>query len=184
MRSVKWFVTIYMPIALWGSCKSPNASESGVMTNAPTLDSLTETTAIGNMLDSFNLAAANADFHRYFDFYTDDATFLGTDATEHWNKNAFMVWAKPYFDKGKAWNFKTVQRHIYFYQHPDIAWFDELLSTQMKICRGSGVVVKQKGQWKIKQYVLSITFPNARIQDAIAAKASVEDSLIQVLIKH
>jgi hypothetical protein len=36
------------------------------------------------------------------------------------------------------------------------AWFDELLNTQMKICRGSGVLVKKIGQeWKIKQYVLS-----------------------------
>jgi hypothetical protein len=40
------------------------------------------------------------------------------------------------------------------------AWFDELLNTQMKICRGSGVLVKIGQEWKIKQYVLSMTIPN------------------------
>jgi hypothetical protein len=33
-----------------------------------------------------------------------------------------------------------------------------LLNTQMKICRGSGVLVKIDGEWKIKHYVLSMTF--------------------------
>jgi hypothetical protein len=40
-----------------------------------------------------------------------------------------------------------------------MAWFDEL-STQMKICRGSGVLVKIGNDWKIKHYVLSMTVPN------------------------
>jgi hypothetical protein len=30
----------------------------------------------------------------------------------------------------------------------------------MKICRGSGVLVKIDGKWKIKHYVLSMTIPN------------------------
>jgi hypothetical protein len=38
---------------------------------------------------------------------------------------------------GKAWNFTVLERHIYFDQSKK-AWFDELLNTQMKICRGSG----------------------------------------------
>jgi hypothetical protein len=34
------------------------------------------------------------------------------------------------------------------------AWFDELLNTQMKICRGSGVS-KVGNDWKIKHYVIN-----------------------------
>jgi hypothetical protein len=68
---------------------------------------------------------------------TEDAVFIGTDATENWGKPAFQEFAKPYFDKGKAWNFTVLERHIYFDQSKK-AWFDELLNTQMKICRGSG----------------------------------------------
>lgn len=138
---------------------------------------------IAAMLDSFNVAAANASFDTYFNFFTADATFNGTDATENWDKAAFQSWAKPYFDKKQTWNFKPLQRKIYFGQHADIAWFEELLQTQMKICRGSGVVVKQNNQWKVQQYVLSTTVPNTVLDSVISLKAVEEDSLMNVLRK-
>jgi hypothetical protein len=53
------------------------------------------------MLDSFNIAAANADYNGYFNYFDEDGVFMGTDATEHWNKAQFMVWAKPFFDRKK-----------------------------------------------------------------------------------
>lgn len=138
---------------------------------------------IAAMLDSFNVAAANADYTRYFNFYTEDATFNGTDATENWDKAAFMAWSKPFFDKKKAWSFTSIKRNIYFGKYPDIAWFEELLNTQMKICRGSGVVVKQGSEWKVQQYVLSTSIPNTKLDSVISIKSIEEDSLIQVLSK-
>ena len=142
-------------------------------------DAAKEKEFITAMLDSFNLAAANADYNRYFSFFTANATFNGTDATENWTKEAFMIWAKPYFDKKTTWNFKALKRNIYFGLHPDIAWFDEILSTQMKICRGSGVIVKCNGHWKVQQYVLSMTIPNEKIKEVIHLKAPIEDTLIE-----
>jgi hypothetical protein len=136
---------------------------------------------IAAMLDSFNVAAANADFENYFGFYASDATFIGTDATEHWDKEHFMAWAKPYFDRKATWNFHSVSRNIYFGKHRDIAWFDELLNTQMKICRGSGVVVKDGERWKVQQYVLSMTVPNEAINKVLPLKAPMEDSLLKQL---
>ena len=138
---------------------------------------------IASMLDSFNAAAARADYTGYFNFFSSDAIFIGTDATERWNKQQFMVWAKKYFDRGRAWNFKSIDRHIYISDNKNLGWFDELLNTQMKICRGSGVVVKKDGVWKIQQYVLSITMPNDQIDGAIKLKAPMEDSIIHSLIK-
>ena len=138
---------------------------------------------IAAMLDSFNLEAARADYTGYFNNYTSDAIFIGTDATERWNKEQFMVWAKPYFDRGKAWNFKSIDRHIYIDENKNIAWFDELLNTQMKICRGSGVVVKKENEWKIQQYVLSMTMPNNQINEALKLKTQTEDSIINSLKK-
>jgi hypothetical protein len=67
---------------------------------------------ISAMLDSFNVAAATADFDGYFNFFTANATFIGTDATEYWTKEAFRSWAKPYFDKKTTWNFKALKRNI------------------------------------------------------------------------
>ena len=152
-------------------------------TNEPesAVDVAESTKQVAMMLDSFNIAAANADFEKYFSYYTEDAVFMGTDATEHWVMPEFMVWSKPFFDKGKAWNFTALQRHIYFNKTGDLGWFDELLNTQMKICRGSGVVVKQGDTWKVQQYVLSMTVPNSEVDPVVAIKAPMEDSIILAL---
>ena len=111
--------------------------------------------------------------------FSEQSTFMGTDATEKWKKKEFMVWAKPFFNRGRAWSFKSVKRSLYMDSELPIAWFDELLSTQMKICRGSGVVAKEKNGWKIKQYVLSMTIPNTFSDSVVNIKAAVEDSLLQ-----
>lgn len=137
---------------------------------------------ISQMLDSFNVAAAQADFDKYFGFFATDATFMGTDATEYWNKKDFMVWAKPYFDKKTTWNFQSISRHIYFNQEGNLAWFDELLKTQMKICRGSGVVVQENNTWKVMQYVLSQTIPNGISNAVVKLKGPIEDSLMKTII--
>ena len=138
-----------------------------------------EKTEIAAMLDGFNVAAAKADFTTYFNYFAEESTFIGTDATEIWDKKAFMSWAKPYFDKKKTWNFTSLKRNVYFSKDGKLAWFDELLDTQMKICRGSGVVEKINGQWKVKQYVLSVTVPNDVVDKVVEIKAPIEDMLIQ-----
>jgi ketosteroid isomerase-like protein len=162
---------------LYFACSSPGKSQ-------PAIDKVNEQQQIIAMLDSFNRAAARADYKTYFNFYTGDAIFTGTDATERWDKPAFMAWAKPIFDKGHAWDFTAMERHIYFDTTGSFAWFDELLNTQMKICRGSGVVVKQGNEWKIKQYILSTTIPNQQLDSIIKIKAKLEDSIISSLQKR
>lgn len=149
----------------------------------PAVDTTNETKQISAMLDSFNRAAARADFNAYFNYYAADAIFTGTDATERWDKPAFMAWAKPIFQKGRAWDFTALERHIYFDTTSRLAWFDELLNTQMKICRGSGVLVKQGNDWKIKQYILSTMIPNDQLDSVIKIKTVIEDSLINLLQK-
>lgn len=138
---------------------------------------------IDSTLDNWHKAATDANFVNYFDALTDDSIFIGTDATENWTKPAFQAFAKPYFDKGKAWSFTSLERHIYFSTDKKMAWFDELLNTQMKICRGSGVLVFINGKWKIKHYVLSMTIPNDNVDDVIKIKAPIEDDLIAKLKK-
>ncbi|MET0760162.1 MAG: nuclear transport factor 2 family protein [Flavobacterium sp.] len=136
---------------------------------------------INTLLDGWHKAAAEANFNHYFDALTENSIFIGTDPTENWNKTAFMAFAKPYFDKGKAWNFKALERNIYFSKDKKTAWFDELLDTQMKICRGSGVLIKQNGQWKIAHYVLSIAIPNDNTNEVVKLKTTFDDALIEKL---
>lgn len=135
---------------------------------------------VNRTLDAWHKAAAEADFDKYFGMMAEDAIYIGTDPTENWNLKSFQAFAKPYFDKGKAWNFKAIERNIYFDKSGKLAWFDELLNTQMKICRGSGVLVKIGKEWKIKHYVLSMTIPNESSGEAIKIKQS-EDLLIKKL---
>jgi ketosteroid isomerase-like protein len=142
-----------------------------------------ETAKINSVLDNWHKAAAEAKFDNYMSSLTDDAIYIGTDATENWNKKEFMAFAKPYFDKGKAWSFTALERHVYLDKSGKTAWFDELLNTQMKICRGSGVLEKIKGEWKIKHYVLSMTIPNDNTNEVIKIKEVVEDALIDKLKK-
>ena len=139
---------------------------------------------INLVLNNWHKAAAEANFNNYFNAMTDDAIFIGTDATENWNKSAFIQFAKPYFDKGKAWKFSALERNVYFSSDKKTAWFDELLNTQMKICRGSGVLVlDEKGNWKIKQYVLSMTIPNDHTDEVVKIKSLIEDKEIEKLKK-
>lgn len=136
---------------------------------------------IATTLNAWHKAAAEANYDNYFNLLSDDAIFIGTDATENWTKSAFEAYSKPYFDKGKAWSFTAIERNIYFNNDKTLAWFDELLDTQMKICRGSGVMVFIKGQWKIKQYVLSMTVPNDNVDEVVKIKAPIENLLIATL---
>jgi hypothetical protein len=138
---------------------------------------------VNQTIDAWHKAAGQAKFDAYFNLMAENAIFIGTDATENWNKKDFKIWAKPYFDKGKAWNFTALERHVFFDPTGKIAWFDELLNTQMKICRGSGVLVKIGKEWKIQHYVLSMTIPNDDVDPVVKIKAPIEDLLIQKLQK-
>lgn len=141
----------------------------------------TDQLTIENTLDNWHKAAAEVHFDSYFDAMTSDAIFIGTDPSENWNKTAFQAFAKPYFDKGKAWDFTALDRHIYFSPDKKTAWFDELLDTQMKICRGSGVLVKQNGKWKIAHYVLSIAIPNDATNEVVKIKTVFDDHYLKEL---
>lgn len=125
---------------------------------------------INTLLNDWHLAASEANFDDYFDKMDSVSVFIGTDATENWPKTAFAKFSKPYFDQGKAWDFKTLERNIYINSTGNFAWFDELLNTWMGTCRGSGVLEKKENVWVIKQYVLSVTIPNDDVQKVIAAK--------------
>lgn len=142
-----------------------------------------EEKAISIVVDSWHKAASEANFDSYFNLMTDNAIFIGTDATENWNKAEFEKYAKPHFDKGKAWNFTSLHRNIYFSADKKTAWFDELLDTHMKLCRGSGVLVKIKNKWKIAHYVLSISIPNELSKEVIKLKTNSDDLLIEKLKK-
>lgn len=125
------------------------------------VDSLAD---VNKILNNWHLAAAKADEKAYFGYLAEDSVFLGTDATERWNKEEFRRFAHPHFAKGKAWAFVATRRAVMFSKDGKVAWFDEDLKTEnMGPCRGSGVLVLDKGNWKIAQYNLTLTIPNDQL---------------------
>lgn len=121
---------------------------------------------VNKVLDAWHLAAAQADETVYFGHMAEDSIYLGTDATERWDKAAFQKFAHPYFAKGKAWTFAATRRGVQLSKDGKMAWFDEDLKTQnLGPARGSGVLRLDEGAWKIVHYNLTITVPNDRFAE-------------------
>src|SRR3954469_16903993 len=115
--------------------------------------------AIARELDAFHEAAARADEEQYFAHFAPGGVFLGTDATERWDVEAFRAYAHPHFARGHGWTIRSTRRAVEL--RGDIAWFDEDLDTaNYGPARGSGVLVRIGGVWKIAQYNLALTIPN------------------------
>ena len=128
-----------------------------------------ETAAVAGVLDAFHTAASRADEKAYFGLLAPNAVFLGTDATERWDKAAFLAFARPHFSQGKGWTFTPRDRHIDLSRDGRVAWFDELLdSATYGECRGTGVLEKTDDGWKITQYHLTIPMPNDLAKDFVA----------------
>jgi ketosteroid isomerase-like protein len=142
----------------------------GCAATPPAVNVPDETAAVERVLDDWHRAAAEANEARYFGHLTEDAVFLGTDATERWDKAAFRAYAHPHFAKGKAWSFEATRRAVIFGERGDVAWFDEDLATpNLGPARGSGVLLRgSDGTWRIAHYNLTITVPNERF-DAVKA---------------
>jgi pimeloyl-ACP methyl ester carboxylesterase len=130
---------------------------------------LSQIESIAQILDSLHDAAAKADEARYFDLYAPNAVFLGTDAKERWTLDEFKAFAHPYFAKGKAWTYTPVKDGRFVLvegENQDVAWFDEKLeNAKLGLCRGSGVLIRTAGGWKIKQYNLTMLVPNEIAED-------------------
>jgi hypothetical protein len=123
---------------------------------------------IAAMLDDWYDAADKGDGGRYFSHFTEDAVFMGTDPDERWALPEFRAHFESRFDGHNAWTYVASERHISFSQDHRTGWFDEkLVSPKYGKLRGTGVVIKLNGVWKIKQYSLTFLIPNDSLQSFV-----------------
>ncbi len=150
-----WLGTLAAAIVA-GGC-APQRASAG-------LDGSPDTAAVAAVLDSLHHDASVADEAAYFGLFAPDGVFLGTDATERWTVPAFRAYAHPIFQQGRGWTYvvRPGTRHIAFDPGGTVAWFDELLdNASYGETRGTGVLRRVDGAWKIAQYHLTIPVPNA-----------------------
>ncbi len=119
--------------------------------------------SVSETLDLLHDAAARADGETYFSLFAPSAVFFGTDPSERWTLAQFRSFATPRFVEGSGWTYTPTRRFVDFDpERPEIAWFDETLhNDRYGRCRGTGVLRRIDGAWKIQQYNLSIPIPNA-----------------------
>lgn len=132
-----------------------------------------ELLTVEQMLDAFHDAASRADAPEYFGYFSNDAYFIGTDATERWTIEQFQKYALPFMSQGQGWTYRPQQRHVTFLASsnnpPEVAWFDEILeSDRFGVVRSSGVVVREDHRWKIAQYHLTVPVPNDLMDQVVA----------------
>lgn len=114
---------------------------------------------VNAFVDQWHADAAKAD-PAYFDKMAPDGIYIGTDKSEVWTREQFRAWAKPFFDRKKAWAFTAIKRNVYWSPDQRYAWFDEQLNTQMGVCQASGVIHNAGGKLEIAHYQLSLAVPN------------------------
>lgn len=131
-----------------------------------------EETAAAATLDALHHAASVADGATYFDLFTPDATYIGTDVSEHWSIAEFRGYAEPYFAQVKGWTYTPRSRSLTLapLECRCVVWFDEALDSESYgTSRGTGVVVRgDDGKWRIALYALTFPIPNALARDMTA----------------
>ncbi len=116
---------------------------------------------INAVLDAYHAAAAVGDWSRYFELMSDEAVFLGTDASERWPKAEFQTYAA----RSNGWVYDPVQRNIDLTPDGMSAWFDELLDSESYgTSRGTGILIKTNNGWRIAQYHLTFPIPNELVR--------------------
>ena len=119
------------------------------------------------VLDALHARASAADYDGYFALYTDDAVFLGTDASERWPIAEFKTYTKARFATGTGWSYTPIERFVI--GEGDVRWFDELLEGEaFGPCRGTGVLRRgADGEWRIVHYSLTVLVPNEIVEDVV-----------------
>ena len=86
-------------------------------------------------------------------------------------------YAAPAFADGHGWSYTVIERNVE--GDGDTRWFDEiLLNKKLGHCRGTGVVQRINGEWKLAHYSLTLLIPND-IATAVGVSTQEADGLIE-----
>jgi len=154
--------TSLLSLSLLGACASDYRAES--------------VAEVGSVLDDLHSAASNAEEQEYFAVFAPSAVFIGTDGRERWTLHEFREYAAPAFAEGTGWTYTPTERNIYIAPNGETAWFDEMLdNAKYGECRGTGVLIRHGGEWKLTQYHLTVPVPNALLPEVVDRIRAIDD---------
>jgi SnoaL-like protein len=129
---------------------------------------MTERASVDAVLDAFHAAAATADEERYAATMTNDVVFLGTAPGERWEGAVWRAFVHSFFSRGKGWRYEPSDRTVVVAEDGQIAWFDETVENpHYGVCRGSGVLRREDGEWRVAQYNLTIPVPDDLVPELV-----------------
>jgi len=129
---------------------------------------MTNGASVDAVLDAFHAAAAAADEERYAATMTDDVVFLGTAPGERWEGAVWRDFVHSFFSRGKGWAYEPSDRTVVVAEDGHVAWFDETVENQhYGACRGSGVLRREDGEWRVAQYNLTIPVPDDLVPELV-----------------
>lgn len=146
-------------LAILASC---GTKQENNITDKLHSDSL-ELVALNELIDTWHQASATANQDVFFGAMSPDAVYLGTDPSERWLRDELRDWARDAFSRPSAWAFTPSNRECFLAPGGQVAWFHELLKTDMGPCRGSGVLTKTPNGWLISHYNLSFVLENEKV---------------------
>lgn len=132
---------------------------------------------IDAVLDEFHAAAGEADEDRYFATLAPDAVFLGTAPGERWAGSAFRDFVHGHFSRGRGWSYVPSARAVDVSADGSTAWFDESVENEhYGSCRGTGVLQRHEGAWKIEQYNLTLPVPDEIAPEVVSRIREISSS--------
>lgn len=118
------------------------------------------------LLNTHHRATATKNVAMLKNCFVPRGQFIGSDDSEHWPVEEY---ADRLADTESGWDVtECLGRSIYAVgtNKPPSAFFFEIMRhAKYGVMRGSGVVVKEDGDWMIVQYVLSFSVPNKVVDD-------------------
>lgn len=120
------------------------------------------------VLDTLHSSASHGQLQDYLNCFAEKAVFIGTDASECWEIEAFSMLCRDNFEDGKGWTYVPIERLVSINKDLNCAWFYERLKHEDYVeARGSGTLIKTDDIWHIVQYVLSFPVPNELVKTLV-----------------
>ena len=64
--------------------------------------------AINVLLDTLHDSATRSNFKKYFECFSENGCFIGTDSNEYWNIQEFKEFCRPHFQNKSAWTYTPI----------------------------------------------------------------------------